>query len=142
MHEEVDEELDWESIAKEYAAGRTALACKNYYRVKLDPRMNHARLSKREAERLDRIVKAAAEEGWDWNFVSERLNEENRKSFVGDKKELKLRSGWSCFMHVLENERKGKGKAWMKQEDKTICEGVEIFGEHNWQDVAEFVGSR
>lgn len=136
--------MDWEEMARMYAAGRTALGCKNYYLERLECCTNRAAFSKREVERLEGILEAKERECLGWREVAERLNAANRENFVGDKKQIKLRTAWSCFKYALEKERKekAKAKAWTHEEDSAMCKGVEVFGEHNWQDVAEYVGSR
>lgn len=120
---------------------RSALACKNYYEHVIDPNTKQGKMPAREVARLKKILDDDQDLSWD--AVAAALNTENAKNYIGPGV-CQKRTAWACFQEASQMKRKKSvlSRQWSKQEDSELLDAVQIFGENNWQDVSEYIGTR
>ncbi|KAF9202772.1 Myb-like DNA-binding domain protein [Haplosporangium sp. Z 27] len=120
-------DLDWSRIAQRYVDTRTASECLIRWTGHDHPGINKSAWSKRELDMLDEL--AAKYKYRNWIQIALDLDTN--------------RTGAECFkMYQTKTKKSFSKEAWTEEEDAIMIEAVRLFGEQNWQQVANCIDGR
>ncbi|KAI8373134.1 Homeodomain-like protein [Radiomyces spectabilis] len=120
--------FDWQRISSLYVKSRTATECRIQWTTQDHPTINKTPWSRDETQKMDALVEKHGYEG-QWETIAVELGTN--------------RTAAQCFAHYQAQKNVGASKRkWTPEDDETLREAVDVFGERNWQQVAVRVGGR
>ncbi|RZF43885.1 hypothetical protein LSTR_LSTR007221, partial [Laodelphax striatellus] len=128
----IDDDCDWKIISTNtFSLSRSASECQGYFKMILDPTLNHEGWTKQENDKL--VLLADKYSGQDWDAIATELGTN--------------RSAYQCCSHFERNFDKNIrviGK-WSKEEDDKLIYAVKTFRAGNqipWEKISYFMATR
>lgn len=118
-------QINWEKLSHQYVPSRTAYECRKQWENEIS--VSSRPWTKEEDKLL--IALAQRHQGHNWEEIAQHFPED--------------RNALQCFKRYQRslNTRMMRSK-WTDEEDESLTEAVKMFGEKNWQQVANYLEGR
>ncbi|KAI8636638.1 hypothetical protein BD408DRAFT_425811 [Parasitella parasitica] len=122
--------FEWERISDLYVLTRSPIECLIQWTTQEHPTINKKPWSKQESQKLSQLVNEVGLFSGQWEQIANELGTNRTIS--------------QCFSHYMfeKNNAHARSLKWSKEEDKKLTDAVKLFGNCNWQHVADILGER
>lgn len=109
---------------------RSPIECLIQWTTQEHPTINKKPWSKQESQKLAQLVEETGLFSGQWERIASELGTNRTIS--------------QCFSHYMyeKNNAHARSLKWTKEEDKKLTDAVKLFGNCNWQQVADILGDR
>ncbi|KAG2387312.1 hypothetical protein C9374_001644 [Naegleria lovaniensis] len=123
--------IDWEKVAMYHVKTRKPEECRKYWEIELAKDIKKENWTKEEDLKLLRV--AEDYKGHDWEKIAEKMYENQELT----------RRPIHCFRRYQRSLNTNMMRSkWTPEEDDKLMEAVKLFGEKNWQQIANQLDER
>ncbi|KAL7328998.1 hypothetical protein PS15p_207181 [Mucor circinelloides] len=122
--------FEWDRISSLHVFSRSPIECLIQWTTQEHPTINKKPWSKQESQKLAGLVEKIGLFSGQWERIANELGTNRTIS--------------QCFSHYMyeKNNTHARSLKWTKEEDKKLTDAVKLFGNCNWQQVADILGDR
>ncbi|GAN08499.1 hypothetical protein MAM1_0207c08013 [Mucor ambiguus] len=122
--------FEWDRISSLHVFSRSPIECLIQWTTQEHPTINKKPWSKQESQKLAELVQKIGLFSGQWERIASELGTNRTIS--------------QCFSHYMyeKNNTHARSLKWTKEEDKKLTDAVKLFGNCNWQQVADILGDR
>ncbi|KAL9537524.1 hypothetical protein MBANPS3_011703 [Mucor bainieri] len=122
--------FEWDRISSLHVLSRSPIECLIQWTTQEHPTINKKPWSKQESQKLAELVDKIGLFSGQWERIANELGTNRTIS--------------QCFSHYMyeKNNAHARSLKWTKEEDKKLTDAVKLFGNCNWQQVADILGDR
>lgn len=122
--------FEWDRISSLHVFSRSPIECLIQWTTQEHPTINKKPWSKQESQKLAELVEKTGLFSGQWERIANELGTNRTIS--------------QCFSHYMyeKNNAHARSLKWTKEEDRKLTDAVKLFGNCNWQQVADILGDR